>query len=225
MVRRLGGLLLLAVAGVSGQTEITVDDPRTTQKISGSTTTGIPTPSGPYLSLGSQKSQGTSLVSLPISGSTTLAANITQVRQSTATDTRTYLTGDATSTIPSNHSTSATTSSLPTFTNTKPCNNWPEFCNRRYSNITEVACHNSPFITKKNLAANQQYDVTTQLDDGVRFLQAQIQWPANSTKPHFCHTSCDILDAGPMTDWLGQVKDWVVKHPYDVITILLGNGN
>ncbi|KAK8124540.1 uncharacterized protein PG998_000299 [Apiospora kogelbergensis] len=192
MVRRLGGLLLLAAAGVSGQTAITVDDPRTTQTISGSTTTELATPSGPYLSLGSQK---------------------------------TYLTGDATSTIPSNHSTSATTASIPTFTNTKPCNNWPEFCSRRYSNITEVSCHNSPFITKKNLAANQQYDVTAQLDDGVRFLQAQMQWPANGTKPHFCHTSCDILDAGPITDWLSKVKDWVVRHPYDVITILLGNGN
>lgn len=225
MVRRLGGLLLLAVAGVSGQTGLeSIDDSRTTQTID-ITTTQLVTPTGTYLSLGSQKSQGTSLGSIPISGSTSVAANITQVRQLTGTDTRTYLTGDATSTIPSNHSTSATSSALPTFTNTRPCNNWPEFCSRRYSNITEVSCHNSPFITKKNLAANQQYDVTTQLDDGIRFLQAQIQWPANGTKPHFCHTSCDILDAGPMTDWLGQVKEWVVKHPYDVITILLGNGN
>ncbi|KAK7964933.1 hypothetical protein PG996_000705 [Apiospora saccharicola] len=225
MVRRLGGLLLLAVAGVSGQSGLeSIDDSRTTMTVD-LTTTQLITPTGTYLSLGTQRSQGTSLGSMPISGSTSITSNITQVRQSTETDTRTYLTGDATSTIPSNHSTSATSSVLPTFTNTRPCNNWPEFCSRRYSNITEVSCHNSPFITKKNLAANQQYDVTTQLDDGVRFLQAQIQWPANGTKPHFCHTSCDILDAGPMTDWLGQVKDWVVKHPYDVITILLGNGN
>jgi hypothetical protein len=43
--------------------------------------------------------------------------------------------------------------------------------------------------------------------------------------PHFCHTSCDVLDAGPITDYLGQVQAWISSHPYDVITILLGNGN
>lgn len=88
-----------------------------------------------------------------------------------------------------------------------------------------VGCHNSPFIRSGSTAANQDLDVTAQLNDGVRFLQGQIQWPTNGTVPHFCHTSCDILDAGPITDWLGKVKDWVAAHPYDVVTILLGNGN
>ena len=45
----------------------------------------------------------------------------------------------------------------------------------------------------------------------------------NST-PHFCHTSCDVLDAGPITDYLGDVYDWVSTHQYDVVTILLENG-
>jgi hypothetical protein len=45
----------------------------------------------------------------------------------------------------------------------------------------------------------------------------------NST-PHFCHTSCNVLDAGPITTYLTTVKEWVDEHPYDVITILLGNG-
>ena len=80
-------------------------------------------------------------------------------------------------------------------------------------------------FTPNNLAANQQYDVTAQLNDGVRFLQAQIQWPTGGSEPHFCHTECDILDAGPITDWLSQVASWVATHPYDVVTILLGNGN
>jgi hypothetical protein len=46
----------------------------------------------------------------------------------------------------------------------------------------------------------------------------------NST-PHFCHTSCDILDAGPITDYLGTVYDWVSTHPYDVVTFILENGD
>jgi hypothetical protein len=46
----------------------------------------------------------------------------------------------------------------------------------------------------------------------------------NST-PHFCHTSCDVLDAGPITEYLTTVYDWVSSHPYDVVTIVLENGD
>lgn len=45
----------------------------------------------------------------------------------------------------------------------------------------------------------------------------------NST-PHFCHSSCDVLDAGPITTYLTTVREWVDSHPYDVVTLLLGNG-
>ncbi|KHN99415.1 PLC-like phosphodiesterase, TIM beta/alpha-barrel domain protein [Metarhizium album ARSEF 1941] len=118
-----------------------------------------------------------------------------------------------------------TTTASPTPTNTQPCNNHVEFCTRRYSNITNVGCHNSPFVVPGNSGSNQAVDVLTQLNDGIRFLQAQIQWPPNSSTPHFCHTSCDLLDAGPIYNWLGRVAGWVDAHPYDVVTILLGNGN
>jgi hypothetical protein len=221
MKSRLLALLLAAAAGVLGDdattTSTTNSDSSTTESVSATSTEGTPT--GTYLSLTTQKTQGLGTVS---DTSTIMSGNFTQSKVST-TDTRTYLTGTLTSTTTGNFST--TVSATPTATNTRPCNNYPEFCYRKYSNITEVACHNSPFVKSNNLAANQQYDVKYQLNDGVRFLQAQIQWPTNGTEPHFCHTSCDILDAGPITQWLGEVKDWVASHPYDVVTILLGNGN
>ena len=47
----------------------------------------------------------------------------------------------------------------------------------------------------------------------------------NGSVPHFCHTSCDVLDVGPITDYLGTVYDWVSKHQYDIVTILLENGD
>lgn len=109
--------------------------------------------------------------------------------------------------------------------NTQPCNNHVEYCTRKYSNITNIAAHNSPFVRPGNSGSNQELGVTTQLNDGIRLLQAQIQWPSNSSAPHFCHTSCDLLDAGPITEWLTTVRKWVDNHPYDVIAILLGNGN
>lgn len=46
----------------------------------------------------------------------------------------------------------------------------------------------------------------------------------NST-PHFCHTSCDLLDAGPITEYLSEVYTWVASHPFDVVTLILENGD
>ncbi|KAL2259303.1 hypothetical protein VTK26DRAFT_7070 [Humicola hyalothermophila] len=151
-----------------------------------------------------------------------LTANATDITASP--NTVTYITGSVTTSSPADTATSAD-DSPPRPTNTRPCNNYPELCERKYSNITQVGAHNSPFVRAGSAASNQQFPVTDQLNDGVRFLQAQIQWPANGTVPHLCHTSCDMLDAGPLTDWLREVRDWVAAHPYDVVTVLLGNGN
>lgn len=119
--------------------------------------------------------------------------------------------------------TASSTSSSATPTNTQPCNNYPEFCSRRYSNITEVCAHNSPFVRKNNVASNQVLGVTQQLNDGIRMLQGQTHM-VNGTL-HYCHTSCDLLDVGPVEDYLREVTAWVEKHPFDVITILFGNGD
>jgi hypothetical protein len=183
-------------------------------------------PTGPYSTFTSKITlAATSNLISGSGGEFTVAGNGT-----TATESVTYLTGSVspTSTIIVGGNQTASSSSTkisPVPTNTTPCNNYVEFCDRKYGNITEIAAHNSPFVRKGNSASNQQLDVVTQLNDGVRFLQAQMRWPTNGTQPHFCHTSCDILDAGPITQWLGKVKDWVASHPYDVVTILLGNGN
>jgi hypothetical protein len=34
-----------------------------------------------------------------------------------------------------------------------------------------------------------------------------------------------VLDAGPITEYLGLVYNWVSSHPFDVVTILIGNGD
>lgn len=107
--------------------------------------------------------------------------------------------------------------------NTQPCNNYVEFCNRKYSNITEVAAHNSPFTRERNAARNQEYPVTQQLNDGIRVLQGQAHL-VNGTL-YYCHTSCDLLNEGTVEDYLRQVNAWVQTHPFDVITIIFGNYN
>ncbi|KAL9078064.1 MAG: hypothetical protein Q9157_003003 [Trypethelium eluteriae] len=115
------------------------------------------------------------------------------------------------------------TSSSAAPTNTQPCNNYVDFCTRKYSNITEVTAHNSMFTRANNAASNQALDVIDQLNDGIRMLQGQAHMVNGSL--HFCHTSCDLLDAGPVQDYLSTVAGWVEAHPFDVITILMGNGD
>ncbi|CAK7216324.1 hypothetical protein SCUCBS95973_002774 [Sporothrix curviconia] len=114
-----------------------------------------------------------------------------------------------------------------TWSNITVCNGHAELCSRKYSNVSMVGAHNSPFVVPNNLASNQYFKVTQQLDDGIRFLQAQIQFPKDDdgTGPHFCHTSCALLDAGPIALWLTEVRQWVDAHPQEFVTILLGNGN
>ncbi|KAI8934203.1 hypothetical protein NX059_008952 [Plenodomus lindquistii] len=107
--------------------------------------------------------------------------------------------------------------------NTQACNNYPEFCNRKYSNITEVCAHNSPYTRENNVARNQQYGVTQQLNDGIRMLQGSAHY-VNGTL-YYCHSSCDLLNAGTVEDYLIEVREWVDAHPFDVITILFGNSN
>lgn len=100
------------------------------------------------------------------SAHTTTSASLTMLVGGHGAGTTT-LSGNATATGNSSM-TSSSTSQTPLPTNTRPCNGYPEFCARNYSNITMVAAHNSPFVRPGNWAANQAMPVTTQLNDGIR---------------------------------------------------------
>ncbi|KAF4995293.1 hypothetical protein FDECE_12855 [Fusarium decemcellulare] len=108
------------------------------------------------------------------------------------------------------------------------CNNSPELCDRNYNNITHMGAHGSSFIRDSDLgslglAGNQNHNATDALDAGIRLLQAQVH-KENSTL-RLCHTSCEILDAGPLVDWLSAVNDWMGSNPNEVVTILLVNSD
>lgn len=40
---------------------------------------------------------------------------------------------------------------------------------------------------------------------------------------YLCHTSCDILNVGTLEAYLTEVATWMRKHPYDVVTFMMGN--
>ncbi|KAJ5951238.1 uncharacterized protein N7479_009651 [Penicillium vulpinum] len=160
------------------------------------------------------------------SNGTMTASNQTAI--TTTSNSLTLLVGGGGTTVIGNSSMNATATASTTSTatqtpivNTRPCNNYPELCVRKYSNITMVAAHNSPFVRPNNVAANQALDVTSQLDDGVRTLQFQTHYE-NGTM-YLCHTSCQLLGVGTLEKYLTDVNKWMRKNPYDVVTFIIGN--
>ena len=112
-----------------------------------------------------------------------------QVTRHTTSHKLTLIGGSPTNST-NNGSASATTSSAAA-SNTVPCNNYPQFCNRKYSNITEVCSHNSAFTIRNNAGSNQFYGITDQLNDGVRMLQGEtpLGQQDDHELPHYVQSS------------------------------------
>lgn len=114
--------------------------------------------------------------------STSTSGNSTNSTTSTPTQTLLVGTAQATTTLNATGAGNATATRTTTSArrqNTVPCNGHTDLCQRKFSNITHVGAHNSPFIRSGNLAANQMLDVETQLNDGVRMCM-----PAHSAISH-----------------------------------------
>ncbi|KAI0468098.1 PLC-like phosphodiesterase [Xylaria cf. heliscus] len=102
------------------------------------------------------------------------------------------------------------------------CNGKSQYCDRKYSQVTFAGSHNSAFVGI-GPSDNQLTSVSAQLDQGIRFLTTQTHDKDGAIQ--MCHTSCDLLDAGTLQDYLNTVKTWVDGHPNDVVTLLITNGD
>lgn len=107
------------------------------------------------------------------------------------------------------------------------CNNSPSLCSKKYNEVTYLGAHDSAFLrddsTDNSIAGNQYLNATRALDAGLRLLQAQVHDEDGALQ--LCHTSCNILDAGPLTDWLSGIADWMGENPSEVVTVLLVNSD
>ncbi|KAI1868838.1 hypothetical protein JX265_006817 [Neoarthrinium moseri] len=102
------------------------------------------------------------------------------------------------------------------------CNGHSELCDRKYSNVSFIGAHNSPFVGILP-SDNQLEDVEDQLNQGVRFLTAQTHDKDGAIQ--LCHTSCALLDVGTLQDFLGTVKTWLDGNSNEVVTLLITNGD
>ncbi|KAI1771288.1 PLC-like phosphodiesterase [Hypoxylon cercidicola] len=121
----------------------------------------------------------------------------------------------------------SSTASAAASTSTEACNNSPDLCGRTYNNVTHMGAHDSAFLrdesTSNSIAGNQYFNATVALDAGLRLLQAQVHDLDGVIE--LCHTSCSLLDAGPLETWLGSIKSWMDGNPNEVVTILLVNSD
>jgi hypothetical protein len=112
---------------------------------------------------------------------------------------------------------------IPLVKRSQLCNGHADLCERKYGNTTFLGAHDS-FAVSANpfaLSRTQEVDVTTQLLMGVRLLQAQAHM--NGKDIHFCHTTCALYDGGKVTDYFAKVKNFLDRHPNDVLTMIIAN--
>ncbi|GME45576.1 hypothetical protein GTA08_BOTSDO12331 [Neofusicoccum parvum] len=116
-------------------------------------------------------------------------------------------------------------------TSTTACNNAASLCSKSYGNVTLLGAHDSPFLsdstTSYSSSGNQYYNSTVQLNAGVRLLTAQVHSYTDNgaSEWHLCHSSCALLDAGKLSDWLSEIKTWMDANTNDVVTLLLVNSD
>ena len=103
------------------------------------------------------------------------------------------------------------------------CNGHPEYCDRIYSNVSQIGAHDSAFIGELP-TQNQHLSLNDQLTAGVRFLQGQTHKNDQGTL-ELCHTSCLEEDGGSAQDYLSTVKSFLDANPNEVLTVLLTNGD
>ncbi|KAF7316279.1 PLC-like phosphodiesterase [Mycena indigotica] len=103
------------------------------------------------------------------------------------------------------------------------CNGSPELCNRSYGNVTFIGSHDSFAFSKDKLALSrdQTIDIPSQLNLGVRALQAQSHMKDGVL--HFCHTSCILFDGGSVVNYLKTVKTFLDANPNEVLTLIFTN--
>ncbi|KAG6365053.1 hypothetical protein INS49_006659 [Diaporthe citri] len=90
-----------------------------------------------------------------------------------------------------------------------------------------MGAHDAAFLrdssTDNSVAGNQYYNATKALNAGIRLLSLQVH-NSNGTL-QLCHTTCALLDAGTLEDFLAKIKLWMDENTNEVVTLLIVNSD
>ena len=105
------------------------------------------------------------------------------------------------------------------------CNGHPDLCSRPYNEVAYATTHNAFSHADGGwLAPNQSHSIPRQLADGVRALMIDVHpydglIPRLEGETYVCHLSC-LFGAEPLVRTLGNVKDFLDEHPWEVVTLI-----
>ena len=104
----------------------------------------------------------------------------------------------------------------------------PELYYKRYSEQTFIGTHDAAALrTEDNgysLSGNQYFNVSVQLEAGVRLIQAQgHRDPNGSNDIRLCHFKCALMDGGSLTSHLMTIRNFLEANPFEVVTLLFVN--
>ncbi len=103
------------------------------------------------------------------------------------------------------------------------CNGAAELCDRRYDEVSYATTHNAMSNAEEGwLGPNQNFPITTQLDDGIR-AQMLDTWYFD-LQPVLCHGgdifACDFSGMTPLADGLAEITDFLDRRPNEVVSII-----
>jgi hypothetical protein len=99
------------------------------------------------------------------------------------------------------------------------CNGMATLCNKKYDEVAYLTTHNAFNSDEDNfLYPNQNLNITSQLNDGVRALMIDVYDVAGT--PTVYHGS-SFLGSAPFSSFLIDIKTFLDTNPNEIVTIIL----
>lgn len=98
------------------------------------------------------------------------------------------------------------------------CNGSLQLCNKRYNEVAYLTTHNAFNSVEGGFSLpNQNFDIDTQLNDGVRAFMIDVyNWFGSTVVYH----GSAILGTSPLVDELNKIGDFLANNPTEVVTLI-----
>ena len=105
---------------------------------------------------------------------------------------------------------------LPTFSQ---CNGFDFLCDQKYNEVAYLTTHNAYNSEEDGfLLPNQHFNITSQLNAGVRGLMIDVYEEDSILKVYHGYSS---LGSAPFTDVLAEIKSFLEDNPNEIVSLIL----